>query len=81
MSLKRNNHFSLKNKVAFRSNLSLVPLGTWLVPREQLKTFFILGIFLHAFCSWMKKIIQEKVRTQDLWAIKGILTTTLVFFL
>jgi hypothetical protein len=58
--------------------LKFVLLGTWLFFGEQLKPFFILGIFfIHFFCN--EKIIREKVRTQDLWAIKGILTTTLIF--
>jgi hypothetical protein len=33
------------------------------------------------FHSWMKKRIQEKVQTQDLWVVKGILTIELNFFL
>ncbi len=36
-------------------------------------------IYFHPFRLWMKKRIQEKVQTQDLWAVKGILTITLVF--
>jgi hypothetical protein len=47
--------------VVHQGNLSLIPLGTWLSLVEQLKPFFILGIFFHPFHLWMKNIIQVKV--------------------
>jgi hypothetical protein len=62
-------------------NLSLVLLGTWFFLIEQLKPLYILGIFFHPFHSWMKKIIQEKFQTQNLWGIKRILAIVLVFYL
>jgi hypothetical protein len=38
------NYFSLKNMVALHGNSNLVPLGTWLFPREQIKPFFYLHL-------------------------------------
>jgi hypothetical protein len=49
--------------------------------RSNLNLFFPLGIIFHPLCSWMKNIICEKVQTQYLWAIRGILTIALVFIL
>jgi hypothetical protein len=60
MSSKKKSFFSPKNIVAPWGNLSLAPLGTWLFPKDQLKPFLLSGICFHPFCSWMKKIIQEK---------------------
>jgi hypothetical protein len=60
--------------VAPWGNLSLTPLGTWLFPWEQFKHFFTLGICFHPFRLWMKKIIQKKIQTHDLWVIRGIIT-------
>jgi hypothetical protein len=61
MPSKKRNSFSLENMIVPQSNLSLAPWGTWLFPKEQLKPFFPSGICFHPICSWMKKIIQEKV--------------------
>jgi hypothetical protein len=61
MSSKRRSFLSPKNMIVPRSNLSLAPLGTWLFPEEQLKPFFPSGICFHPVCSWVKKVIQEKV--------------------
>ncbi len=61
MSSNRKSFFSPKNMVVHQGNLSLIPLGTWLSLVEQLKPFFILGIFFHPFHLWMKNIIQVKV--------------------
>jgi hypothetical protein len=46
--------------VALQGNLNLTPLGTWLFLEEQLKPLLTSRICFHPFCSWMKKIIQEK---------------------
>jgi hypothetical protein len=58
--------------VVLWGNLNLALLGTWFFPREQLKPLYTLGICFHPFHSWMKKIIQEKFQTQNLWGIKRI---------
>jgi hypothetical protein len=63
--------FAPKNMVALLGNLNLTPLGTWLFPRDQLKPFLTSKNCFHPFCSWMKKIIKEKVRTHDLYIVRG----------
>jgi hypothetical protein len=72
--------FFSKNIIAPQSNLSLVPLGTWLFLEEQLKPFFFFKNLLSSISFVNEKISKEKIQTQDLWTIMEILTIALVFF-
>jgi hypothetical protein len=72
--------------IVLQGNLSLCSLGNMVLFEKNIfgqltLEYYQKAIYFHPFHSWMKKRIQKKVQTQDLWAVKGILTTTLVFFL